>query len=100
MKNAQLFLLTSYHEAAPMVIEEASLVGLPVLTSQTTSSADMVVQRGIGWECANSQDAINQALEGVLSNMQTLQATAERIQSGTVVLDNSEAIQSFAQMVG
>lgn len=99
MKNAGLFLLTSYHEAAPMVIEEAAIIGLPVLTVQTTSSTDMVVRRGIGWECANSQDAINRALELVLSDSDALQATAQRLQCGSPGLNNTEAVRSFAKLI-
>jgi len=67
MKNADLFLMTSYHEAAPMVIDEARALGLPILTTETTSAHDMVTDRHCGWVCENSQSAINTALLTALS---------------------------------
>ncbi|MBE6928306.1 MAG: glycosyltransferase [Ruminococcaceae bacterium] len=72
MKNASLLLLTSFYEAAPMVIEEAAFLGLPVLTTKTTSSEDMVVQRGIGWQCENSQESLNEALFEILTSPEAL----------------------------
>lgn len=69
MKNADLLLMTSYHEAAPMVIDEAYALGLPVLTTETTSAHDMVTERQCGWVCENTQEAINEALCGVISEL-------------------------------
>lgn len=69
MKNADLFLMTSYHEAAPMVIDEARALGLPILTTETTSAHDMVTDRHCGWVCENSQSAINTALLTALSSV-------------------------------
>ena len=60
MRNADLLLMTSFYEAAPMVIEEASALGLPTLTTQTTSSQEMIGSNG--WICENSQEGINEAL--------------------------------------
>lgn len=62
MPGADLFLLSSYHEAAPMVIEEAACLGLPVLTVETTSAHEMVTDRGCGWVCENTQPALEAAL--------------------------------------
>ena len=67
MAGADLFLLTSYHEAAPMVIDEAACLGLPLLTVKTTSSYEMVEQSRYGWVCGNDQDALNEALIRVLA---------------------------------
>lgn len=62
MPGADLFLLSSYHEAAPLVIEEAACLGLPVLTVATTSAREMVTDRGYGWVCENTQPALEAAL--------------------------------------
>ena len=66
MKNADLLLMTSYHEAAPMVIDEARALGLPILTTETTSSQEMVTERCCGWVCENAQSALETELERVL----------------------------------
>ncbi len=97
MKNADLFLLTSYHEAAPMVIDEAVCLGLPVLTTQTTSSQEMVTNEGCGWVCENSQEALNDALFAVLSDKNELKAMKSRLlirQS-----DNSKALAQFGALL-
>ena len=56
MKNADVLFISSYHEAAPMVIDEARSLGLPVLTVKTTSSFDMVEATCCGWVCENFRD--------------------------------------------
>lgn len=94
MKNADLFMLTSYHEAAPMVIEEAQALGIPVLTVETTSSEDMVTRRGSGWVCQNDQNSLNEALVNVLSSPRALQELSARLRR--IEMDNTEAIRSFA----
>lgn len=97
MKNADLFLMTSYHEAAPMVIEEAASLGIPVLTVETTSSEEMVTQRGCGWVCKNSQDALNEMLVQVLADQNLLQAVRIRLHEN--VLDNALALKQFMNMI-
>ncbi len=42
MKSADFFFLPSLHEAAPLVLEEARLLGLPILTTQTLSARGLV----------------------------------------------------------
>ena len=98
MKNGDLFLLTSYHEAAPMVIEEARCLGLPVLTVETTSSAEMVAGEGCGWVCENSQEAIDSALIRVLSDKQAMEAVKYRLFAQSA--DNAAAVRQFAELIG
>lgn len=77
MKNADLFLLPSYHEAAPMVIEEAKCIGLPILTTNTISAIEMVEQCRAGWVCQNSTAGIKEGLEYILRNREELQHIRE-----------------------
>ena len=97
MKNADLFLMSSYHEAAPMVIEEAACLGVPVLTVETTSSEDMVARRGCGWVCANKQDALNQMLVQVLADDSLLQNV--RMHLLGMVINNTVAVEQFRKMI-
>lgn len=97
MKNADLFLMTSFHEAAPMVIEEAACLGVPVLTVETTSSDEMVVQQGRGWVCENKQGALNEMFVQVLSDADWLHSVRERVHSS--VMDNTLALERFAKMI-
>jgi glycosyltransferase involved in cell wall biosynthesis len=97
MKNADLFLMTSYHEAAPMVIEEAACLQLPVLTARTTSSQDMVADAGIGWVCENTQADINAALLEVVSGR--LDKVKKEELRGSEDADNSVALAQFSKLI-
>ncbi len=72
MKNADLFLLPSYHEAAPMVFDEAACLGVPVLATETTSTDEMITESNSGFVCENSQDGIADGLMKVLRNPDSL----------------------------
>ena len=97
MKCADLFLLTSYHEAAPMVIEEARCLHLPVLTVRTTSSEEMVTEQGSGWVCENDQQALNEMLRQILQDPNELKQKKMRMQSAAV--DNEQALSQFMNLI-
>ena len=97
MKNADLFLLTSFHEAAPMVLEEARCLGLPVLTVRTTSSEEMVTAQNAGWVCENNQQALNESLTQILTNKGELEKQKRKLQS--IKMDNNQALTQFVSLV-
>ena len=68
IKNADYFLLPSFHEAAPMVFDEAATLNVPVLTTKTLSAVELVEKRGMGFVCENNDQAIYDMLYRVLSN--------------------------------
>lgn len=93
MKNADLFVLSSYHEAAPMVIDEARCLGLPMLTTATTSSQEMVTDEGCGWVCENDREAFEKMFLKLVSNKNELvQLKKKLIGKGA---DNKEALFQF-----
>ncbi len=57
MINADYLLVPSLHEAAPMVFDEAKVLGLPIITTNTTSAEEMVSDAG-AMVCDNSVDGI------------------------------------------
>lgn len=97
MVGADLFLMTSFHEAAPMVIEEAVSLGIPVLSTRTTSSEEMVTKHGAGWVCENGQDSLTTALTEILShpNSLTEKKCALRLQQP----DNTTAQFQFINLI-
>jgi len=97
MKNADLFLLTSYHEAAPMVIDEAYILDLPILTTRTNSSDEMVTARDCGWVCENSQESLNQLLAEVLRDKNTLKEVKNRLHKQRK--DNALALSQFSALI-
>lgn len=66
IKAADLLLIPSYSEAAPLVISEAATLGTPVLSTQTSSAREMIERTGYGWVCENTQSGIWHALMGLL----------------------------------
>lgn len=97
MKHADLFLMTSYHEAAPMVLEEARCVGLPVLTVENTSSHEMVTIQAAGWVCDNSQEALEASLIRILKDQKGMEAVRKEL-CGCVV-DNETALRQLRRVI-
>jgi glycosyltransferase involved in cell wall biosynthesis len=60
MLNADYLFVPSLHEAAPMVFDEANLLGLKILSTNTTSAIEMVGEGGV--ICDNSIEGIELAL--------------------------------------
>lgn len=65
MARADFLFLPSYHEAAPLVIEEAQYLGLPVLVTDTSSARELT--EGFGMVCGIDDDAVFDALRRFLS---------------------------------
>ena len=68
MKNANFFLLPSFHEAAPVVYFEAAAINLPVLTTNTMSAVELVEKRLCGTVCENSDEAIYNMLKNAFES--------------------------------
>ena len=66
--NANLFLLPSYHEAAPMVFGECNVLGIPILSTETISARELVEDRSVGVVCENSEDGIYNSLKLIIEN--------------------------------
>lgn len=67
IKNANYFLLPSFHEAAPMVFDEALSLGVPILTTNTLSAEELIAERNIGYVCENDDDAIYRMLHSAMT---------------------------------
>lgn len=93
MRSADLLLLPSYHEAAPMVLDEAACLGIPVLTTRTISADEMVGERSSGLVVDNDQAAIEQGLLRVLQDENCL--TEIRDALGAQEFDNGQALACF-----
>ena len=71
-KSADLALVPSYDEAAPMVFGEAAAFGTPILSTATISARELVEEKGLGTVCENSDEGIKNALRKILDNPQSL----------------------------
>ncbi len=97
MKNADLFLLTSYHEAAPMVFDEAACLCVPVLATETTSTYEMLEECGYGIVCKNDQEDITAALLEVVSSREKIDEIKNRLAGAS--FDNREPIEKLIGVI-
>lgn len=97
MKHADMILIASFHEAAPMIIGEAACLGVPTLTVKTTSSEEMVLKEQCGWVCENTQEALNETLMQVLSNPTELAQCKAELQNRPHT--NQQAKSQFIRLI-
>lgn len=97
VKNADLFLLPSYHEAAPMVFDEAACLGVPILATETTSTDEMISKSNSGFVCENSQEGLATALLKILSDQNQLMSIKKSLANR--IFDNAESVSRFSRIV-
>lgn len=97
IKAADLLLIPSYSEAAPLVIEEAAALGTPVLSTETSSAREMIEETGYGWVCANSEDGMRDALKEILSDSGKMDL--ESICLSDIKKENTQALQQFQKCI-
>ena len=95
-KNADVLLVPSYHEAAPMVFGEAEYFNLPIVATKTTSTDELVTDRNIGIVCENSENGIYSAFEYILKNPQTIKKI-KRFEREKI--NNSQALREFYELI-
>lgn len=94
--NADLFLLPSYHEAAPMVFDEAACLGVPILSTKTTSTDDMILASGNGYVCDNNTEAIYENMKWILQHKDDLKMIKHNMMSKSY--SNQDSIVEFAKL--
>lgn len=82
--QADWLLVPSFHEAAPMVFDEAKLMGIKVITTNTTSAEEMIGSEH-GIVCENSTD-------GIASILKSLDKSTRSIMGG---FDNEKQRKQF-----
>lgn len=66
--NADLLLVPSYHEAAPVVFGEAEFFRVPIVATKTTSTQELVTDRNMGIVTENSDEGIYKGLRYIFEN--------------------------------
>ena len=97
IKNADLFLLPSYHEAAPVVFDEAMCLGVPVLTTNTTSAIEMVESENGGFVCDNSTEGIKEKLLYLLRNRNEIENV--KIGLAKKQFNNQKNVADFIELI-
>lgn len=97
IRGADLMLIPSVSEAAPLVIGEAACLGTPILTTRTSSAKEMVEDTGLGWVCDNSVEGIRDGLERLLREPECLREKRRELESRS--WDNARAAAAFEELI-
>ncbi len=96
MADADFLLIPSYHEAAPMVIQEAYALGLPVVTTRTLS-ADEMIAAGAGCVMDNTDEGIYAGLRELLLHPERLAGMRDSL--CRMGFNNTAALDAFTRYV-
>lgn len=98
IKAADLLLIPSYSEAAPLVIGEAAALGTPILSVETSSAREMIAETGYGWVCDNSEEDMRNALVDFLACSEKMDRDILHLTD--VRMQNMQAREQFRFCVG
>ena len=96
IKEADLFYLGSYHEAAPMVYAESMILGVPVLTTKTCSADELVGDNG--FVCENSEEGIFKGFKEILSNKKLIEEKRKKLKDYRY--DNDAIASKLYDLIG
>ncbi|MBQ3499530.1 MAG: glycosyltransferase [Clostridia bacterium] len=97
IKNADLFMLTSYHEAAPVVYMEAKCLGTSVFTTETLSSYEMLSDGAEDFVCENSDNGIQTRFEAIVNNRELLKQASQNI--NTKKFTNTQSLEKISEII-
>ena len=95
MKNADYLLLPSYHEAAPMVFDEAGCLGIPIISTDTLSARELVEERKLGLVCGKDDESLYQTIKNAVMRVYS----QDKIQIDFKA-SNEEALSNFTKLCG
>ena len=90
-KHADMLLVPSYNEAAPMVYGEALFYKTPVFTTDTTSAYEMI-GTDYGWVVENNDDVIYAELKKIV-------CSGKPVKKINVSMSNEIAIEEFEKIL-
>ena len=97
MKNADLVLNLSYHEAAPMVFLESKALGTPVFATRTSSVTDLLNDKQDSFICENSEDAIRDQFAWLMNYKHYVESA--KLQLTNYRPDNEESLLKIKKMM-
>ncbi|WP_422123947.1 glycosyltransferase [Planococcus sp. X10-3] len=84
IKEADLLFISSYHEAAPMVVDEAKIIGTPIFSTDIQAVREKINEE-FNFICENSEKGIYIGLKKLLNNPEQI----SKAKNNYLVQDNS-----------
>ena len=98
MKRSDLFVLVSDTEAMPLVLNEALIVGTPVVTTDFAAAKESVIDGITGFITEKDVDSLYRIIAYCIDNPETLKEMRFNITQHPY--SNNAAVQTIRQMVG
>lgn len=96
IKSADLLYLGSYHESFGLVLVEAFILGVPVVTTETRASNEVV--GNFGFICENSKNGILGGLAELLCNNEKVKLKTELLKN--YKYDNAKIVEKIKELGG
>lgn len=96
--KADMLLVPSFHEAAPMVYGEALSLCVPVLTTNTLSAYEFIEKNKFGIVCENTETALYESIKEILDNSDSIIEYKKNI-SNRFEATNEIAIKQFFDII-
>lgn len=97
IKNADLLLNLSYHEAAPMVFLESKALGTPIFATRTSSVSELLNDKQDSFICENSEDAIRDQFAWLMNNKHYVENAKSQLTNYHP--DNEESLLKIKKMM-
>lgn len=98
MRNANLVLNVSYHEAAPMVFFESRALGTPMFATRTASADELLRDQEDAFICDNSEEGIRDAFALLMANRELVQ-NAKKVLANYHI-SNDESLLKIKKLLG
>lgn len=93
---ADALIVTSLYESQPMVILESLLLGVPVISTDFSSAAEMLSGKEYAIICDNSDDAVTQAVTDIVNSEKL---TAMKNATKGFTYDNNAIVQNILEVI-
>ena len=98
IKNADLVLNVSYHEAAPMVFFESLFLGTPVFATRTSSAEEMLCHGENAFLCANSKEGIALEFSNLLEHKEQIKTAKSNLKNTSIT--NEKSFLKMKELLG
>lgn len=93
MRNANLIMNVSYHEAAPMVYFEAKALGVPVFATKTSSAEELLHDGKDSFVCENTDIGIHKKFVEIINDRRQVDDAREFLK--TCLINNQESLKKI-----